>query len=297
MKPIRVVVIGDVMLDVITRPTAPIAPTSDTPAQANVGRGGSGANVAASLAGSGVTVTYVGAVGRDTAATVLLTDLVRDGILARLEQFDGPTGVVVAVVAPDGQRAMMTDRGVNSLLTAEHVTAALDEPFDHLHVSGYTVLDGHTRSVATAALELARRRGSSTSVDVCSVAPLREIGSATFLAAVSNASTLFANEEEALTLAERTGLDEALDTLSARFAEVVVTRGADGAVVRRENQEWCAPAVASKVVDTTGAGDAATGAYLGASLRDGSPDDALVAAMAAAALVVAGVGASGQSRL
>jgi len=290
---LRVVVVGDVMLDVVTRPTAPVAPTSDTPAQASVGRGGSGANVAAALASSGAAVTYVGAVGRDGAAAVVLADLSRDGVRARLEEFDGPTGVVVAIVAPDGQRAMMTDRGVNSRLTTEHVTAALDEPFDHLHVSGYTVLDENTRSVATGALELARRQGASTSVDVCSVAPLRAVGSATFLAAVANASTLFANEEEATTLAERTGLDEALELLSARFAEVVVTRGANGAVARRREQEWRTPATATQVVDTTGAGDAATGAYLGSSLLQVSPEESLAAAMAAAALVVAGVGARG----
>jgi len=285
------------MLDVVTRPMAPVAPTSDTPALARVGRGGSGANLAIALAETGASVTYVGAVGRDGAAAVVVGDLVRDGVRARLKEFDGPTGVVVAVVAPDGQRAMMSDRGVNPHLTIEHVTAVLDEPFDHLHVSGYTVLDDHTRPVAAAALTLARGRGASTSVDVCSVAPLRVVGSANFLDAVGTVSTLFANEEEAMALSQRPGLEEALEVLSQRFEEVVVTRGADGAIARRGVEEWRAAAAAVRVVDTTGAGDAASGAYLGASLRGASPRDALAAAMAAAALVVTGVGARGQSRL
>jgi ribokinase len=289
----RVVVVGDVMLDVVTRPTAPIAPTSDTPAVARVGRGGSGANLAVALAATGAVVTYVGAVGRDAAATVAVDDLIRAGVRTRLQAIDGPTGVVVAVVAPDGQRAMITDRGVNSRLTLEHVAAALDEPFDHLHVSGYTVLDGGTRSVASGALAIARRRDASTSVDVCSVGPLRSLGSATFLAAVAGATTLFANEEEALALSERADLDSAMDYLGAVFSEVVVTRGAVGAVARRGDQEWRVTAAPAHVLDTTGAGDAATGAYLGALLRGSPPDAALADAMAAAAVVVAGVGSRG----
>jgi sugar/nucleoside kinase (ribokinase family) len=45
----RVVVVGDVMVDVITRLDGPIARGSDAPAQISFGGGGSAANVAAWL--------------------------------------------------------------------------------------------------------------------------------------------------------------------------------------------------------------------------------------------------------
>ncbi len=290
MTSTRAVVVGDVMLDVVTRPSTTIAPTSDTPARARVGRGGSGANLAVALAGAGVEVTYVGAAGRDAAAAIFIDDLVGHGLRVRLEEVDAPTGVVVAIVAPDGQRAMMTDRGANPRLSIEHVAAVLDEPFDHLHVSGYTVLDDDTRAVARDALSLARARGSSTSVDVCSVAPLRAVGPASFLGATAGADSLFANEEEALALSGRADLDGALHMLAALFDEVVVTRGADGASARRHDREWRVGAASVEVIDTTGAGDAATGAYLAASLTGRDPEEALSAAMAAAAKVVAELG-------
>ncbi|MFI5036361.1 MAG: carbohydrate kinase family protein [Acidimicrobiales bacterium] len=293
MSAVRVVVVGDVMLDVVTRPTAPIAATSDTAAVTRVGRGGSGANLAVALARPGLEVTYVGAAGRDASAAVIVDDLTRAGVRARLQDEDGATGVVVAVVAPDGQRAMITDRGANPRLRIDHVAGVLDEPFDHLHVSGYTVLDEHTRPVATAALELARRAGATTSVDVCSVAPLRAVGSVVFSRAVAAATTLFANEEEALALAGRADLERAVVDLAATFAEVVVTRGAGGALARRGDREWRVDAASAVVLDTTGAGDAATGAYLAATLLGGEPGEALAAAMAAAAVVVAGLGARG----
>jgi sugar/nucleoside kinase (ribokinase family) len=45
------------------------------------------------------------------------------------------------------------------------------------------------------------------------------------------------------------------------------------------------------VLDTTGAGDAATGTYLGARLREEPPERALEDAMSASAHVVEGLGA------
>ena len=49
MSPRPIVVIGDVMLDVMARLTAPIAPASDTPARVRLSGGGSAANLAAAL--------------------------------------------------------------------------------------------------------------------------------------------------------------------------------------------------------------------------------------------------------
>ena len=43
----RVVVIGDVMLDVVTRLSGPVAPGSDSPARVVFQGGGQGANTAA----------------------------------------------------------------------------------------------------------------------------------------------------------------------------------------------------------------------------------------------------------
>ncbi len=288
----RVTLIGDVMLDVVTRALGPLETTSDTPAATVVGRGGSAANAAIRLARAGCAVTYVGAVGSDPAADVLAALFARAGVRTRWQVVEEPTGVVVGIVDGSGQRMMLTSRGANQRLAPSHVDLALAEPFDHLHVSGYTVLDDETRDVACSALRLARSRGVSSSVDACSVGPLRHVGADRFLEAVAPATTLFANEEEAVLLGGGS-LEVALARLAARFDEVVVTLGPRGAVVRRGAIEIRAAARAREVLDTTGAGDAATGAYLGARLGGANPSDALGVAMAAAGEVVAGLGAEG----
>jgi ribokinase len=287
----RVVVLGDVMLDVIVQRLAPLAPTSDTPSSIRVARGGSGASLAVAVANSGHEVIYVGAAGNDGAATIVRDALRSANVTAQLESAAAPTGTVVSLVGEDGQRAMLTDRGANSLLSESFVLGRLAVPFDHLHVSGYVLLDPATRAIGVAALAHADERRRSASVDVCSVSPLRQITPKVFLEAASGASQLFANEEEALVLTGASDVDEALEFLAMRFHEVVITRGGHGAIAAVGETRTRVGAHDVAVLDTTGAGDAATGTYLGARLRDERPERALEEAMSASAHVVGGLGA------
>lgn len=293
MSPRPIVVIGDVMLDVMARLTAPIAPASDTPARVRLSGGGSAANLAAALVRAGHDVTYVGVAGQDLAGAMFAQDLERRGVHAQLDVVEGSTGVVVAIVGADGQRSMLTDRGVNQELSSRAIERSLLEPPDHLHVSGYTLLEEQTWAAGSMALRRAREMGITTSVDVCSVAPLRALTPAAFLHAARGATMLFANEEEALLLSGAGSVDEAIATLLTRFEEVMVTRGAEGAVAATATQIVRAAAQGVEVVDTTGAGDAASGAYLGARLEQQPLSDALEAAMAEGATIVTQLGARG----
>ena len=287
----RVIVVGDVMLDVIAKPLARVASTSDTPASVHVGRGGAAANMAAALAESGHEVVFVGACGDDPARAIFTDALAREGVDVRLQVTSGVTGTVVAVVADDAQRAMLTDRGANSLLDGSFILAQLDEPFEHVHVSGYTLLDAATRAAGASALRFARERGRHSSVDVCSVGPLSHVTPEVFLAAAREASMLFANEEEALALSGELDVEDALRSLARSFVEVLVTRGPHGAVAMCANEVARSASRSDLVLDTTGAGDAATGAFLGARLHGANLDDALALAMKASARVVRALGA------
>ena len=169
------------MLDVIVKPDVAIAPTSDTPSRVRLSRGGAAANMAEVLARAGHHVTYVGACGDDLAAQQFEDTLNDVGIDVALERVAEATGVVVALVDADGQRAMMTDRGANSALGISHVLQQLAQPFDLLHVSGYTLLDSRTTDVGRGAIARAIALGRTTSVEVNSVAPLIEMSPAAFL--------------------------------------------------------------------------------------------------------------------
>ncbi len=229
MTPRRILVIGDVMLDVVVKPMTAIAPTSDTPARVRLSRGGSAANMSVALALTGHHVTFLGASGNDVAAQLFEESLRDAGVRAALERVDAPTGVVVAMVGDDAQRAMLTDRGANPMLTMDHVLTQLERP---LTTSTSRATRSSIRRPGTwgrrpLARAVALRR--PTSVDVCSAGPLAAVTPGVFRDAIKGTSTLFANEEEALLLSGASDVSSAMDLLAKEFSEVVVTRGVHGA--------------------------------------------------------------------
>jgi sugar/nucleoside kinase (ribokinase family) len=84
-----------------------------------------------------------------------------------------------------------------------------------------------------------------------------------------------------------------MDLLAKEFGEVVVTRGVHGARAQMGANAFEVPSLSDEVLDTTGAGDAATGAYLALRLSGSSMIDSLYGAMRAASEVVRGLGSRG----
>ena len=110
----RVVVLGDVMVDVVARLVGPVAPGSDSPARVAFQGGGQAANTAAWLAVAGARVALVGRVGADAAGRDAVDELGALGVETRLAvDSERSTGTCVVVVAPDGERTMFPDAGAN----------------------------------------------------------------------------------------------------------------------------------------------------------------------------------------
>ena len=65
MSSLRILVVGDAMLDVVVQPKETIAPTSDTPTNVRMSRGGAAANLAVALAQSDHDVYFLGVVAND----------------------------------------------------------------------------------------------------------------------------------------------------------------------------------------------------------------------------------------
>ncbi|MBM0235568.1 ribokinase, partial [Micromonospora sp. STR1_7] len=158
----RVVVVGDVLTDVVAVLAGPLSAGSDTTAEISLGGGGQAANTAAWVAAQGVPVTLVGAVGDDEAGRDRVAELDRAGVDCGVQRVEGvPTGTVI-VLAGDGERTMVTQRGANLRLSAEHVDRTLAAVPDagHLHLSAYTLLDAGSRDAGLRALAAARERGA-----------------------------------------------------------------------------------------------------------------------------------------
>lgn len=289
--PGRVLVVGDLVTDVVAVLGESLAAGSDTSASIRFTGGGQAANTAAWLAALGVPVTLVAAVGDDEAGTLRLRELTAAGVDLVVRRCpSAPTGTVI-VLAYGDDRSMVADRGANLQLRADDVDDALRRFPDavHLHLSGYPLLSGQTRSAARHALALARDHGMSTSVDAASAAPLRAAGPAEFLDWVRDADLLLANADEAAVLGLADG-----PASPGPVRHLVVKRGAAGAVWYGPTGPVSAPAQLVPVVDPTGAGDAFAAGLLASwvtALAGPDPVAALAAATRAGALAVSLVGA------
>ena len=289
-----IVVLGDLMIDVMALLQGPLAPNSDSPGRITIRGGGSAANTACWLAAEGTETVFVGAVGMDPSGRGAVDELRAAGVRPALTfAADRPTGTVVVLVDPDGERTMVPDAGANSVLRPEDLPEAEFSAGRHLHLSGYTLLNPESRAAGIAALDLARSQGMTTSVDVASAGPLAAVGPDTFLDWIGSPFMLFANRDEAAVL---TGIDDpakATRALTELCDQVVVKLGAEGgvwhdALFDRSIRVPAAPV--AEVVDTTGAGDAFAAGYLGAWMRDADPEVALAEGCRLAARVIQKVG-------
>jgi ribokinase len=285
----RIVVVGDVMLDVVARLSGPVAVGSDSEASVSFGGGGSAANVAAWLAFAGASPVLVARVGDDVRGVAAGAELRAGGVDARLV-VDGehPTGTCVVLVGPGGERSMLPDPGANAFLAPSDLPESVLDAGGHLHLTGYSLVRPGPRPAALAAIARATAAGMSVSVDPSSAALLGP----GFLDLVEGVGLVLPNAEEAAALTGCAEPAEAALALAARFPEVVVKLGAEGALWTDGSNEERVPAVeAIAPLDTTGAGDAFAAGLLAARLRGASPAEALDAGCALAARAVVTPGA------
>ncbi|MGW7266554.1 carbohydrate kinase family protein [Streptomyces sp. NPDC054842] len=285
---------GDIVTDVVARHRGPLAPGTDTVAAVRTVPGGAGANVACWASHRGCPdVRLLGRVGRDAAAWHE-RELTASGVRTHLVvDSEAPTGTVICLVdtGAAAERTFLTDSGAALRLAPDDWAPSLLDGVARLHLSGYLFFSESCRALVARALDAARARSVLVSVDPASTGFLAHLGVDRFLRLVEGVDVLLPSRDEACLL---TGLPDPADAaakLSRHVPLVVVKRGGDGALVARDGTV-CArvPAVPARPVDTTGAGDAFTGAFLAALLTGARPEEAAAAGCAAGATAVARVG-------
>jgi sugar/nucleoside kinase (ribokinase family) len=246
--------LGDVLLDVIVRLQQPLARGDDSPASVQAGAGGQAANVAAWGVELGAHARVLAKRGGDA-----LSRLVERELLARGVELVGPTGtghggIVVSLVDLEGERSMLSDRGVSPTLRAEDVDVAWLRGCDVLHLSGYALLAPTIDEAGARAVGAVRAQGGRISVDLSAASAIQAFGRARFLARLVELrpDVVFAGEAEVDALGE-----------PPPTALLVLKHGARGFTVIEEREkltEYAAPEI--HVVDTTGAGDALAAGFL-----------------------------------
>lgn len=218
----------------------------------------------------GLRVALFGKQADDAEGRFLRAGMDRLGIEHEIDLSGGASSRAHVFVAPDGERAIYMARGATAELRIEEIETRHRRLIEDAHLVTSEVSQVPL-AVVRRVFELARAAGARTVLDLD--VPLRDavpaLGTRTELDAVlacadvikpsltATEGLLRATDPEAVAeeLARRTGCEA-----------VVITLGADGALVSAQGSLARVPTASIQVVDSTGAGDAFLGGLL-AGLR------------------------------
>lgn len=249
------------------------------------GLGGKGANQAIALARTGVSTTFVAAVGGDRYAQKIRETVSQEALdVILLERPELATDRSIILAQAGGDNVIITTNDCAASISAAECVTVLGEA----RTGDAVLLQGNLHAEVTAALcRECRERGLYL---VLNPSPF----DVAFRDMVPLADALFVNETEALGLTGKFRMEAIEALLEMGVKQVVLTLGREGALLGSRDETLEIPAASVEVVDVTGAGDCFEGVAVGSALRRGTIIDeaALHHASNAAAHAIRAVGAS-----
>jgi len=219
--------------------------------------GGSAANTIVGLARLGVRTGFIGKVSNDHEGQLLLNDFRResvdtDGIVIADK---GNSGIVSAFVDKCGERALYVHPSVNDTLKLDEINIAYAAQTDYLHLTSMDerpfqtqkklIEELHSVKVSLDPGEIYARRG---------LVKLRPIIKLCFV--------LMPSESEVKLMTGKGWREGAKQLLNEGTRIVAVKRAEKGCYVTDGRESHAVPPRKTKVVDTTGAGDAWNAGFL-----------------------------------
>ena len=240
---------------------------TDTPALVEHRRGGSAANLAVAAAKLNTEVVFIGNVGDDVRGSQLLAELEKEGIKCAVTR-SGTTGTVVALLSPDGERSMITDRGASKDLKSWEKKWLAD--LKVLHIPGYSLI---VEPLGAASLEMiaeTKSQSGTISIGISSVGAVQDFGVEKFwsLLEQANPDFIICNSDEAQLFEDKLFSDE------SHQRKWVVTGGVNPTrlYIGGEAVEISPLLKDENFKDTTGAGDAFSAGFL-VGLAAGKPPE------------------------
>ena len=227
--------------------------------------GGSVANTMAGVASLGGRAGFIGKVRDDGPGQVFRHDITSAGVTYRMPAASsGPaTARCLILVTPDAQRTMNTFLGACVELGPEDLDRELIEGASVTYLEGYLFDPPRAKAALRQAAAMAHAAGRKVSLSLSDPFCV-ERHRADFRDLVKHhVDILFANEIEICSLYETKDFDAAAKAVRGDCEIAVLTRSAAGSLVVTPGEHVAiAPQMATRVVDTTGAGDLYASGFL-----------------------------------
>lgn len=227
--------------------------------------GGSAANTIAGFALLGGRAGYVGKVKDDQLGRIFVHDLRAQGVSYDVplaaKDHEHETGRCIVLVTPDGDRSMNTYLGVTEHLAPSDIDENVMADAEWIFLEGYRFDGPGSHEAFAKAIRAAKRAGGKVALTLSDPFCIDRHRAAFARMLRDDVDLLFANRAEIVAMYDD-DFDTALEKAAAEVEIVVCTESEHGAHVLAGGERIHCPAVPTKVVDATGAGDLFAGAFL-----------------------------------
>lgn len=241
--------------------------------------GGAPANAAVAAARLGARALFIGQVGRDSFGQFLKTALNHYGVDTRyLRSTDAPTPLAMVTLDDRGERSFQFYRqGTADVMLAAHKLPSPNEFAPGiLHVCSNTLTEPGIRRVHIGFIDRCRAAGNLISFDVNlrkNLWPDQTNFREPIQSMLKRADVIKVSREELVELWDGDAEAELVNWAFAHEAKAIfITDGAAPATLITPTARVEVPVPSVKVVDTTGAGDAFSGAILFSLCQNETPD-------------------------
>lgn len=262
MSQLDIVVVGELNVDLILQDISSFPEIGKEKLAKNMvlTMGSASAILASNVARLGTKVGFVGKLGRDQFAEIVMSTLRENNVdCSGITLDDGvQTGVTVALTFPDNY-AMITYMGAMEEFALEEVNFDYLQKARHMHLSSFYLQPG-LRPGCAALFMRAKAAGLTTSLDP-GWDPHEEWRE-DILEVLEHVDVFLPNKQEALRISGCETEADALERLGGYAAVIVIKRGKQGAICRADGEIIRTRTYQVDPVDTTGAGDSFNAGFL-----------------------------------
>lgn len=255
--------------------------------------GGSAANTLYALSQFGGNAFYSCKVANDETGDFYMKALGDHNIETNLSEHReaGTTGRCLVMISEDAERTMLTHLGISQFVSEAELRPEKVARSGHVYIEGYLVTSDTARKAAITLKRIAEDNGVKTAFTFSDPSMVQYFADGVNeVLGDTGVDLLFCNEKEALIWSGESNLGAACKKLEGVARQFVVTRGKEGALLYDGDEYQTVKAHPVKAVDTNGAGDMFSGAFLYGLSREYSFHAAGTLASLAAGTVVSHYG-------
>lgn len=227
--------------------------------------GGSAGNTVVAVSQFGGKSFYSCLVAKDELGKFFLEDIKRHGVDTNLTHEQCPpghSGRCLVMTSPDANRTMNTFLGVSSFLAPEHLDESAIISSEYIYLEGYLVASPKGLEAMKEAKRIAERNKVHVGLTFSDPSMVKYFSSQMNEIVGASVDLLFCNEEEALIFTGTNSVPEARTKLRDVAKRFVITQGENGATIFDGDTFINIEPYKVKAVDTNGAGDMFSGAFM-----------------------------------